>query len=74
MMEYANSRANSLLEDIGREFISSNKDINVLLNNVFNLIVSYYNIERGMISIYHKDEGEISVDIHYGYTKEEVER
>ncbi|HOP28281.1 MAG TPA: sigma 54-interacting transcriptional regulator [Spirochaetota bacterium] len=73
-MDYSGNRESGLLEAIGREFISSNKDINVLLNNVFNIIVSYYSIERGMISIYHKDADEISVDIHYGYTGEEVER
>jgi Nif-specific regulatory protein len=73
-MDFGGNRESGLLEAIGKEFITGNKDINVLLNNVFNIIVSYYSIERGMISIYHKDAGEISVDIHYGYTGEEVER
>jgi len=67
------NRSNNILEAIGREFIK-NSNINSLLKNVFNIIISSYSIERGMISIYHKDEDEISVDINYGYTTEEVQR
>lgn len=73
-MDFSGNRESGLLEAVGREFISSNSDINDLLNNVFNIIVSYYSIERGMINIHHSDGGEISVDIHYGYTEDEVER
>ncbi len=72
-MEYREDRSSNILEAIGREFIG-NSDINVLLKNVFRIIVSSYSIERGMISIYHKDEDEISVDIHQGYTTDEVRR
>lgn len=71
-MDLINDRQSGLLEKIGKEFIYNNSDINALLTNVFNLIVSYYNIERGMISIYHKEEDEILVDIHHGYSEEEV--
>lgn len=71
-MDLINDRQSGLLEKIGKEFIYNTSDINLLLSNVFNLIVSYYNIERGMISIYHKEEDEIFVDIHHGYSDEEV--
>ncbi|HOP62521.1 MAG TPA: sigma 54-interacting transcriptional regulator [Spirochaetota bacterium] len=73
-MDFSGNRESGLLEAIGREFVSANKDINMLLHNVFKIISQYYRIERGLISIYHKDEGEIAVEIHYGYTREEVER
>ncbi len=73
-MDFSSNRESSLLESIGREFVSSKKNINMLLHNVFKIIAQYYRIERGLISIYHKEEGEISVDIHYGYSREEVER
>ncbi len=64
---------NNILEALGREFTAA-RDINSLLNRVFNIIVSSYKIERGMISIYHTDDDEISVDIHHGYSDEEVRR
>lgn len=72
-MEIKGNREISLLEAIGREFTGSS-DINLLLNNVFSIIISWYSIHRGMISVYFKDEDEISVDIHHGYTQEEVKR
>jgi len=68
-----NRKGSNILEAIGSEFTST-KDINVLLKNVFSIIISSYSIERGMISIYHRDEDEISVDICHGYTDEEVRR
>ena len=71
-MDLINDRQSGLLEKIGRIFVDNSSDINLLMSNVFNLIISYYNIERGMISIYHKDEGEIFVDIHHGFSEEEV--
>ncbi len=71
-MDLINDRQSGLLEKIGRIFIDNSSDINLLMSNVFNLIITYYNIERGMISIYHKEEDEIYVDIHHGYTEEEV--
>lgn len=73
-MDIINDRQSGLLEKIGRIFIESSNDINLLMSKVFNLIITYYNIERGMISIYHKDEDEILVDIHHGYSEEEVTR
>ncbi len=73
-MDLINDRQIGLLEKIGRVFIDNSSDINLLMSNVFSIIVTYYNIERGMISIYHKDEGEIFVDIHHGYSDEEVTR
>ncbi len=73
-MDLINDRQSGLLEKIGRIFIEDNGDIKILMSNVFKLIVTYYNIERGMISIYHKEEGEICVDIYHGYTEEEVAR
>jgi Nif-specific regulatory protein len=73
-MDIINDRQSGLLEKIGRVFIENSGDINLLMSNVFNLIVAYYNIERGMISIYHKEEDEIFVDIHHGYSEEEVTR
>ncbi|HQO40530.1 MAG TPA: sigma 54-interacting transcriptional regulator, partial [Spirochaetota bacterium] len=66
-------KGGNILEALGREFTAT-RDINLLLKNVFAIIVSSYKIERGMISIYHRDEDEISVDIHHGYTDEEVRR
>lgn len=65
--------SSNILEALGREFTTA-ADINSTLNNVFGIIVSSFNIERGMISIYHKDEDEISVDIYHGYSEEEVRR
>ncbi len=73
-MDFNGNRESGLLEALGREFVSSKKNINMLLHNVFKIVVQFYRIERGMINIYHKDEEEISVDIHYGYSHEEVER
>jgi len=73
VMGYVTDTGGNLLEAIGREFISIS-DINTLLKNVFQLIVSAYNIERGLISIYHKDEDEISSEVFHGYTPEEVRR
>lgn len=72
-VEHMEDKSNNILESIGREFTAT-KDINLLLKNVFSIIVSSYSIERGMISIYHRDEDEISVDIHHGYTDDEVQR
>lgn len=72
-MDYNAGRGSGLLEAIGKEFISS-RDMSLLLNNVFGIIVSYYNIERGMIHIYHMDEDEISAEVYHGYTEEEVLR
>ena len=71
-MDLINDRQSGLLEKIGSVFIDYMGDINLLMSNVFNLIVTYYNIDRGMISIYHKEEDEIFVDIHHGYSEEEV--
>jgi len=73
-MDIINDRQSGLIEKIGRVFIEYNSDINTLMSSVFTLIVTYYNIDRGMISIYHKDDDEISVEIHHGYTEEEVTR
>ncbi len=73
-MELINDRQSGLLEKIGRVFIDNSSDINNLMSSVFNIVVTYYNIQRGMISIYHKEEGDISVDIHHGYSEEEVTR
>ncbi len=73
-MDLINDRQSGLLEKIGRIFVDDSAEINLLMSNVFNLIVTYYNIERGMISIYHKEEDEIFVDIHHGYSEEEVNK
>lgn len=73
-MDLINDRQSGLLEKIGRIFVDDSGEINLLMSNVFNLIVTYYNIERGMISIYHKEEDETFVDIHHGYSEEEVNK
>ena len=73
-MDLINDRQSGLLEKIGRIFIENSGEINLLMSKVFNLIVTYYNIDRGMISIYHKEDDEIFVDIHHGYSEEEVTR
>lgn len=71
-MDLINDRQVGLLEKIGKIFIENSRDINILMGSVFKLLVSYYNIDRCMISIHHKEEDEISVDIHYGFTEEDV--
>ncbi len=71
-MDLINDRQVGLLEKIGRIFIENSEDINLLMSNVFRHVVNYYNIERGMISLYHKEEDEILVEIHHGFTDEEV--
>lgn len=73
-MDLSGNRDSGLLEAIGREFVNTRKNIDMLLHNVFKIIAQYYRIERGLISIYHKAEDEISTDIYYGYSREEVER
>lgn len=72
-MEHGEDKSKNILDAIGREFAAT-KDINTLLKNVFQIVVSSYSIERGMISIYHRDEDEISVDIYHGYSDDEVQR
>ena len=72
-MDFSTSMESGLLETIGKEFSRGSMDLNMLLNNVFNIIASYYRIERGTINIHYREGEEISAAIHYGYTKEEIE-
>ncbi len=71
-MDYKADRKGDLLDTLGGIFVDNSDDIYILLSSVFNQIISYYNIERGLIRIHYKGAGEIFVDIHHGYSEEEV--
>ncbi len=43
------NRDSGLLEAIGREFVNTRKNIDMLLHNVFKIMPQYYRIERGLI-------------------------
>ena len=73
-MSINHSRQTGILEQIGIEFLGNRGDMNNLLSSVFNIFASHYNIIRGMINIYNQDDDSIEVDVHHGYSDDEVKK
>lgn len=71
-MDFKGDRKSDLLDTIGNILLENSGDIDLLVSSVFNRIISYYNIERGFVRIHHRDLENISVDIHHGYSADEV--
>ncbi|MBN2403076.1 MAG: sigma 54-interacting transcriptional regulator [Spirochaetes bacterium] len=70
-MEIIRNKHIELISEIGRIFITE-KDLNVLLQNVLNAMPEYFPIARGSINIYIQELDEIRIDVSYGYSEDQA--
>jgi len=72
-MDTVKTKHIKLISEIGRIFISE-KNLNILLQNILNAIPKYFPVKRGSINIYIQELDEIRLDVAYGYSEDQAAR
>lgn len=62
-----------LLYEIGKTFTAT-EDINSLLQEVLNVLARHLPLKRSMITVYQPETEDISIDVSFGYSEEQISR
>ncbi|HPB81748.1 MAG TPA: sigma 54-interacting transcriptional regulator [Spirochaetota bacterium] len=62
-----------LLYEIGKTFTAM-EDINSLLQEVLNVLARHLPMKRSMITVYQPETEDISIDVSFGYSDEQISR